>query len=230
MLLGYTAMNKSTPIAQLPSATNPTQGFVNDQQRQYIAQAQQAISNSHMPQNTQASSDIANDDDIVVQDILNQINASSTPEQAVQPDRQPQMGMDPQINPLYIQQMSHQNPQAIPQMMGGGQAMLGGAGGIPPHILYQMANGNMSFPDGMMGGPSQLGNGPMDYRSFLFYFADDLKLASLVFIVTIMIHFIPLDKFIGRYIALDKIPYHDVLLRAIMAAIIVVLFKKLAKI
>ena len=220
-------MNKSTPIAQLPSAANPTQGFINDQQRHYIAQAQQAISNSHMPQNTQASSDIANDDDIVVQDILNQINASSAPEQTVQQDRSPHVSMDPQINPLYIQQLSQQqNIPAINQMMGG-------AGNIPPHILYQMAaanaNANMTFQDGMMGS-SPMNHGHMDYKSFMFYFADDLKLASLVFIVTVAIHFIPLDKFIGQYIALDRIPYHDVLLRAIMAAIIVIIFKKLAKI
>lgn len=222
-------MSKSTPLSQLPSANQPPR-FVSDQQRQFITQAQQAIGNSHMPQNTQASSDIANDDDIVVQDILNQINATtSSNEQSQQEPQMQQSQYSEQINvnPLLIQQLAAAQgpppPQYPQQFMGPPQLM---GGNIPPHILYQLTGGG-GFPQDM---PIQQTNGVIDYRTFMFYFADDLKLAALVFIVTVIVHFIPLEKFIGRYITIDKIPYHQVLFRAIMAAIIVVILKKLAKI
>lgn len=228
-------MNKSTPISQLPNV-NQNQVFVNDQQRQFITQAQQAISNTTMPQNTQASSDIVNDDDMVVQDILNQINASTGGEQ--NSDRAPNEHQI-NVNQLYMQQQAAQQSQQAQQSPQGHFQMppnmqmgnASGGGGIPPQLLYQMANSNFQIPEqlnNMM--PHHLPSGPMDYKSFMYYFADDLKLASLIFIATIIVHFIPLEKFIGRYIALDKIPYHEVLFRAIMISILVIIIKKLAKI
>lgn len=218
-------MNKSTPISQLPAA-NPTPVFVNDQQRQFITQAQQAISNTTMPQNTQSSSDIVNDDDMVVQDILNQINSSNGGNEQ-QPDR---VQNENQINQLYMQQQQMQQQQFMPQphMQPQGQ-------NIPPHFLYQMAAAgggnvppNFTVPEAMINQP--IPNGPMDYKTFMHYFADDFKLASLIFIATIVVHFIPLEKFVGKYIALDRIPYHEILFRAIMISIVVIIIKKLVKI
>jgi hypothetical protein len=213
-------MNKSTPIAQLPSNPSPNPNFINEQQRQYITQAQQAISNSHLPQNTQMSSDIANDDDIVVQDILNQINASSNNDVPGGPS-----SADQQVNinalnqQLMMQQLAaQQGVQQYPQHPHPGA-------GIPPQALYQMSMGggygaNEVIPQ----------NQVVDYKTYLFQFTDDLKLASLIFFIVILVHFIPLDRLIGKYFAIDKIPYHEILLRAIMASLLVVIIKKLAKI
>lgn len=216
-------MNKSTPISQLP-AGNPNPVFVNEQQRQFITQAQQAISNTNMPQNTQASSDIINDDDMVVQDILNQINSSHGEQTAERVPTENQIN----VNQLYMQQQQQIPPQYMPQPNMQPQNQT-----IPPHFLYQMAAGsssgsNFPSPESMINQPIPIG--PLDYKTFMHYFADDLKLASLVFIATIIVHFIPLEKFIGRYIALDKIPYHEILFRAIMISIIVIIIKKLVKI
>ena len=96
-------MNKSTPLSQLPST--PSQGnFVNDQQRQMITQAQQAIQTSTFPQNTQISSDIVNDDDPTIQEVLNQFNL---------PPSQPEI---PNINYLKQQLITEQMQQQQQQI------------------------------------------------------------------------------------------------------------------
>lgn len=215
-------MNKSTPIAQLPSNTLQNNNFINEQQRQFITQAQQAISNSPMPQNTQMSSDIANDDDIVVQDILNQINASSSNDQNSSSGQQdPSLNMNAINQQLMMQQLAAQQNMVqssqMPQNMG-----------YPPQAMYQMSQ--MGYGGPMENSIVVQGNQPMDFKTYLFNFADDVKLAGVVFAVVILVHFIPLDKLISKYFAVDKIPYHDIILRAIMAALLVVIIKKLSKI
>jgi len=203
-------MSKSTPIAQLPSAI-PNGGFVNEQQRQFITQAQQAIStNNHIPQNTQASSDVVNDDDLVVQDILNQINASvnaSPPqEQPSPPIMQQPMAQHPQLvmhnqQPMYQMQSQPQAPQLDQQLF---NLMQQQHAAIMPH-QFQF----------------------MDYLNNI---TDDLKLAGLVFFVVIVIHFVRIEDFVARYIAIDKIPYHQIILRAILAALLVLIVKKIIKV
>lgn len=218
-------MNKSTPIAQLPSNNNnmQTQNFVTDQQRQYINQAQNAISNSHMPQNTQLSADIINDDDVVVQDILNQINASTDSSNQNEVNNQQMQQMQQQ---MMIQQMAQQQNMAQPQQINNGYQS-GPSQSQQAMLLAQMG--------GYGGGGNPYDNiiqnvPPTEFKDYLVHFADDLKLASLVFFIVIIVHFIPLDKLLSRYFAIDKLPYHEILLRAIMAALFVIIIKKLLKI
>jgi hypothetical protein len=64
------------------------------------------------------------------------------------------------------------------------------------------------------------------FDMFMNFFAEDIKLALLVLVVVIASHFIPISAVLGRYIALDKIPYHDVLLRSVLAAVIVIVIRK----
>jgi len=231
-------MNKSTPLAQLPNTnSNPMQNqtFVTDQQRQYINQAQNAISNSHMPQNTQLSADIINDDDIVVQDILNQINAStdnSSQQHNQQSGNEPTPQQIQQINQqIMMQQLAAQQQQQ--NMIASQQQQQNGNNGmfIPPPSQQQAML--LSQLNSLGGNPYDniiQNSHPTEFKDYLLLFADDLKLASLVFIVVILVHFVPLDKFLSRYFAIDKIPYHEVLLRAIMAALLIIIIKKLAKI
>jgi hypothetical protein len=81
-------MSKSTPIAQLPMGPPPTQpmtapsregtnNFINDQQRNLVQQAQQAQQNFSMPQNSQLSADVGNDDDATFQEVLNHLNSDT---------------------------------------------------------------------------------------------------------------------------------------------------------
>ena len=228
-------MNKSTPLAQLPNTNSNTmqnQTFVTDQQRQYINQAQNAISNSHMPQNTQLSADIINDDDIVVQDILNQIASASTENSQQHVQNEPTPQQIQQMNQqIMMQQLASQQQQNMMAQQQQQQQQNGNNGMFVPQsqqqaMLLAQLNSMGSNPyENIIQNPH-----PTEFKDYLLLFADDLKLAALVFIVVILVHFIPLDKFLSRYFAIDKIPYHEVLLRAIMAALLIIIIKKLAKI
>ena len=61
----------------------------------------------------------------------------------------------------------------------------------------------------------------------LVYFSEDLKLMAIVFFVVFAVHFVPLEAIVGKYIAIERIPYHDKLLRAIVIAVLVVVVKNL---
>jgi hypothetical protein len=207
-------MNKSTPIAQLPNSL-PNGGFVNEQQRQFITQAQQAISsNTHLPQNTQPSSDVANDDDLVVQDILNQINATVG---APQVDNQ---------QPTFTQQPL-QMPQVLNQSQ---QPHQQGSVPNPVQQLYQLAQSQSNY-DGspLLFAQQQQLQHQFPLMDYFVNITDDLKLAGLVFFVVIVAHFVRIEDYVARYVAVDKIPYHQIILRAILAALLVLIVKKLLK-
>lgn len=188
-------MNKSTPINQLPANNQPiNSGFVNDQQRQITMQAQQAIISSSMPQNTQSNIDVSLDDDSAIQDILNQINASSSLQQEQPSPQQVQQQMQQQMQQQHLMNYNIntlQQPQ--PNL---------------DHLIVQ----NVA-PE-------------MNYKGFFNAFADDIKLATLVFSCVVFAHFVQIDKYIGRYFAVDRIPYHHVLFRALLVAVLVLLVKK----
>jgi hypothetical protein len=201
---------KSTPISQLPTNNN-NNTFVNDQQRQMTLQAQQAILSSSMPQNTQLSPDIVNDDDSAIQDILNQINASNNVndnnerlqyEQALQqlrienPQQQPINQMPPPPPMLHQQQQQLLQQQLLQQQL----ANLNTAETISP------------------------------YKSFMSCFESDIKLASLIFFSVIVAHFTPINKFLSKYLAIDKIPYHEIIFTALLAAVFVIISKQILKI
>lgn len=214
-------MNKSTPLSQLPSGNSPS--FVSDQQRQYITQAQQAIGNSPIPQNTQISSDIINDDDAVVQDILNQINASTsaTPPQTTNVQQQQMQQHQQALQQQEIQAMIAAQQQQQQQQHAAQQQMM------QQQLLMQQMAGPSITPQ--IGFNPIASDAPKDYRSLIMSFTDDIKLAGLVFVTVLLVHFIPANQFLGKYIAIEKIPYHNVILRAIMVTLIVIIVKKLLK-
>lgn len=228
-------MNKSTPINQLPNAMQQTNTFVNDQQKQMITNAQQAINNIAMPQNTQMPQDIVNDDDATIQEVLNQINSSSSHQQAP-PSMQhmAQMQQVPQqMPPTQPSVPSQQLPQSILDISSMGASLSSrdmGYGSQQAMDSYMMQNIiNQAQTGGAPVGPI-MPQSSSTIDIFVHMFADDIKLALLVFIVAVTAHFIPLGSLLGRYIALDKIPYHDLLLKALVVAVLVILLKKIAKI
>ena len=196
-------MNKSTPISQLPNNPAQAQTFVNDQQRQYITQAQQALGNSPIPQNTQLSPDVMNDDDVVVQDILNQIHSSSGSGDGQNSSNENQYNQQLMMQQLLLQQQQQQQQQQLQQQLQQQQQV------FLPQLDIQTQ--------------------PHDYKFYLALFNNDLELAVAIFVIVIIVHFIPADKLIGKYFAIEKIPYHEIILRAIMVTLFVIIVKKFIK-
>lgn len=195
-------MNKSTPLNQLPVNMPPT-GFVNDQQKQMITQAQQAIGNMNMPQNTQAA-EIAAEDDATIQEVLNQISGSSTMSQT---PMMPSQEMPSQLPPMH-QQPVMMNHYSMPSPM-------------ELNALYGMSQTmNMAPPTPASHGVAS------SLDQFVRMFADDIKTATIVFIVVVGVHMVPVEKLLGNYFAIDKIPYHDILLKAVLAAVGVLLLRR----
>jgi hypothetical protein len=209
-------MNRSTPINNLQQGS-----FVNDQQRQIVMQAQQAITNMQLPQNTQLTPvsqpnfDISNEDDAAIQEVLNQIQGTTSThanngEQALntqvhtpQMTSVPTMPSQPIPYPNSIQ--NQQSDQNIPYL-----------GQFPPQPQQYMD-------------PSMFSNRLAEQNSMLNSItavAQDVKLATFVFILFIIVQLVPADKFLIRYIAIDKIPYYHVIVKALIAFVAVIVFKK----
>lgn len=189
-------MNKSTPINQLPSnLPNQQNAFVNDQQRQMITQAQAAIGNSTMPQNTQLPNEILNEDDAVIQDMLNNLNTG-----------QSNSSVDPgytQEDLLRLAAMNNLNINQFPQQQY-----------APAQNYGYMSTVQTSQPTSYA-------------KQFTAILTSEFKLAAVVFFLVIIVQLVPFHSYLAKYIAIDKVPYHDVILRAIIAALAVIIIKKL---
>jgi hypothetical protein len=218
---------KSTPINQLPMS-NGQNTFVNEQQRQMVLQAQNAINNMSLPQNTQTSSDIVNEDDATIQDVLNQINGGTSMHDIndgssimnmqmnsmQQPSMPPQV-MTPQMTPQVMSQPVIQKPPqpSFEQYMGMGGYM----GQYPPQpqqLINLTNHGQEMESDGSI-------------ISFISNITDDIKLAAFVFVLFIVVNFIPAEKYLSKYFAIDKIPYYDIIIKALIAFIVVIVMRKI---
>lgn len=199
-------MNKSTPLSQLPNAAQQQTSFVNDQQKQMVTNAQAAVQNINMPQNTQIPPEIINDDDATIQEVLNQINS-----QKGGGNNLSHMSPPPPSMQHHVEMMTQQVP---PQMMDMGSMMM------PAGSAYQPTY----YPPQPQMIPSSAGS---SIELFLQFFADDIKLATLIFAVFVGVHFLPIGSLLSRYVAIDKIPYHDLLLKGIVATVIVIVAKKM---
>jgi hypothetical protein len=196
-------MNKSTPISQLPN----TQNFVNDQQRSMVTQAQQAIQNSTFPQNTQLSPDITNDDDPTIQEVLNQFNNNDQSQLLAQAQAQAQAQLlaQAQAQSQAQMQMQAQAQDQANQLYSQMQAQAQVQNNIIPQIIPPSST--------ILGG-------------YITNFTNDIKLVIAIFILYIVIEFLPIETVLGKYIAIDKIPYHKVLLRALLFAGLFIVLKK----
>lgn len=195
-------MSKSTPINQLPSQMVPQNTFVNDQQRQMITQAQQAISNSTMPQNTTLPNDILNEDDSVIQDMLNNLSAGQQQQQQQMQDLQQQEEFlrMAALNNMNINQVMQQPQQQHY---------------LPPPQPFFMPQAGLTIQQ------------PSMQQKFMSLITSEFKLAGLVFAIVIIVQFVPFHRYISKYIAIEKIPYHEIILRGILAALAVVIAKKM---
>lgn len=169
-----------------------------------------------MPQNTQLGNDPILDDDSAIQDILNQINASGGVGGGGGTSSAPGPNMNEQN---MIQQMQYENMQKQQQQQ---------------QLLNMAAAGNMNINNLQAPQTQNLENllvqNNMNYKSFFNMFTDDMILAGIVFVCVIVNHFIPFDKFVGKYFSLDKIPHHQLIFSALSIASLVLFIKKIAKI
>jgi hypothetical protein len=69
-------------------------------------------------------------------------------------------------------------------------------------------------------------NTEVNYKSFFVSFTDDIKIGVMIIVSVIIAHFLPIDKYLGNYFALDKIPYHHVIFLSIFSALIFLFIKK----
>lgn len=205
-------MNKSTPLNQLPNNPMMQNTFVNDQQRQIVTNAQQAIGNINMPQNTQVQPDFG-DDDAEIQEALNDVNAQ------LQPQPPPQRMQTPP--PQMMQMPQEYNQEVLPHQM---------IPNIPienqSDLMFMQGARAMAHPQQMLA-PAPQKKDWFNMSDFFERFADDVKLAVIIAIVVAAVHFIPFSSLIGKYIAVEKIPYHDIILRAVFAAVVIVAVKNL---
>jgi hypothetical protein len=66
----------------------------------------------------------------------------------------------------------------------------------------------------------------VDPSAIFTHFTNDIKLIVAIFVLYIVIEFLPIETVLGKYIAIDKIPYHKILLRALLFAGLFILLKK----
>lgn len=205
-------MHKSTPLNQLPSnqpflsgqssAQNASSNvlFVNDQQRQIVAQAQQAAQNFTMPQITQPSADVLNtDDDATVQEVLNQLNQQES-------TTQPQQFQAP--SPMH-QQQQMSVPSTFPALSESYNQM-NEATYLPPQMQMPM---NMS--SSMSGLP------------FVMMQDTDIKIIGIVILAYVATSLLPIERFVYQYVSLYKIPYSDVIVKACLCGVLVYIVMKL---
>lgn len=181
---------------------------------------------SHLP--TQAlppSQEIINgDDDTTIQEVLNQIAASSGGSASATPPPQQQAPPQMATAPVTQQQMAFMaahNAQMAQQQLAGMDtntllSMIGGTANPTQQVAYPTVS-----QQGVSGSPS----GNM-MNVLLKMLTSDFKLATIIFVVYIAISFVPITKFLDKYLSLDRIPHAEVIIKGVIIAIVVTLALK----
>lgn len=148
------------------------------------------------------------EDDATIQEVLNQINGSgnglgSGSNEHAMPRRESHG--DSALNGLSYADLQQQLAFYNQQMQPLAQAQAVAAGGAMPATAPPVGGGIASSLD-----------------QFLRLFAEDIKLAGLVFAVVLVVRFVPVVSVLSRYIAVHKIPYHELIVQALLAALLVV--------
>lgn len=194
------SMQSTPPLAQ--------QHFVNDQQRNIVTNAQQASQSFTLPQNTQQSNDIMNEDTATIQDALEALNNDSSAK------GQP-------VNTNYQIQPSQQEIDDYIACMQSAQ---------PPPIAY-----NPDISTIMMNTHQQIPNsiGEVDMKSKLINdilsWNDELKVALFGTAIFVLVYAFPIEKYIYKYISLDKIPNSNMVIKAIIMFVSILIISKLCK-
>ena len=200
-------MSKSTPLSQLPNITTTAVSAASPSPQAppiynpniENQRQQQAVQSFIMPQCTQTSTDIQAENDATIQEALNML----TPQPQ---DVQHQMPMPPMI----MQQQQQQQQQQLPSPM-----MMPPEFMMPEFQQHLQAQGN----DEQQYGKNAL--------SELISLNTDIKSMVIVMVVFVVVSILPVEKFIYNYVALDKIPYSQVAIKAVLAGVIFIALSKL---
>ena len=204
-------MSKSTPISQLPNVPNFQQ-----QQAPMDQQRAAAVQSFVLPQNTQSSSDIPEDDQ-TVQDVLNQLSGG-TPQQAqVSPQMQlppqqmqQQAPLPPPMTPMDMSQTTYMpSPMLMPQQ---GIMQPGMFSDTPSNHMFQ----SMTAPMELSQAYDEPKNSWIDMATLNY----DIKNVILVTFIYVVISILPVQRFVYQYIAIDKIPYSHIAIKAVLAGLL----------
>jgi len=206
-------MSKSTPINQLPSSTVLPQ--VTPQQHVFGAntvdgqQRQQAVQQFIMPQNTQASSDVPNEDDQTVLEALQQLGAPQTTvnQQAILQQSESYTPSNTQPTSTYMQ-----GPIVQP---------------IQPPGMFSDTPTNNYFQSMPAPIPDSAEMFQTNALNDLAKFNGDMKNVVLVMVVFVLVSVMPIERFVYNYIALDRIPYSRIAIKAAIAGILFFVLSKL---
>lgn len=212
-------MSKSTPINQLPQNIIDD-GLINDQQRNIVNQAQNAIQNSVMPQNTSGNSDIINDDDATIQEVLNSIESGNTGN--TQTQHITQMSVDDMSGPqldeyrrerFRLENSNNNNINTPPPPVGGDNSQ------VQRSIIDNL----------IMNNPELFSTSGNDSTKWFIFddLKNDIKSGFVVFFIIIAVQLIPFETYLGKYISREVVVNHKVMIRALVGFILFILIKKL---
>ena len=199
---------KSTPIHQLPPFQQHQQqqqsSFINDQHRQIVSQAQDAVSNFSLPTNSQMQSDIQ-EDDVTIREVLQQIGGS---QQQGQPLQQQQSA--PPLPPP-VQQAIQQAPgptQWLAPSQTQHQQISEDVFMLPYMAVQQQQQGLLQSSPQQQGLLNRL------------LFSSEARSAWLVAALYVVVALLPVDAVLGRYAAVtDRFPHAALALRAALLAL-----------
>lgn len=205
-------MSKSTPVTQLPTFGSSTSqhNFVNEQQKQMVQQAQQTF---QLPVNNNDIS--APDDDNAIQDMLQSININPSEQQIQQQQHNTlEQPGDVSFADMYHQQASTEmfQQQHQPQQFADPMMMMGGSDSTQSDQPQPQPQPNYNISQKTMFG--------LEWNT-------EVKASVLAALLFIGISIAPVDKLIIKYIALDKIPYSDVLIKGLVCGIVMFILLKL---
>ena len=191
---------KSTPLSHLPStALPPTQEI------------------------------LPGDDDTTIQAVLNEIAGASSGPAPQQMQMQPQQA--PPQQPVTSQQAAFMAAQQQ-------QATAAALSSVDTNTLLAMLGSNPASAHAtMMPSPTQAmmsaqvpaataQNSNNMMTLLMKVLTQDFKLATVVFVIYIAVSFVPVSNILGKYFDLSRVPYAELIIKAVVAAIGVTLLVK----
>ena len=112
-----------------------------------------------------------------------------------------------------LQQLNAEAAAASEASLAASQPQLHAQEQAPPAALHHAAAMASHVTAGIV--PADVGLVAHMWRMF----APDVKLALMVFALVVCAHNVPLDAFLARYFAVERIPYHNVMLTAAFVAV-----------
>ena len=147
--------------------------------------------------------DVTGDDDATIQEVLSQITgASSTqPPQPSVATPPPATMFPAQVSPMMNHMQQHHQNTAM--NIDPATAML------LNNLLQQQNAPKANILDGMVK-----------------LVTDDFKIGAMILVGYLVVHFIPVSNVLGKYLTLEKIPYADIVIKAVILAACVLLARR----